>query len=295
MSVPPSAGPRAALWWGSLESADLPTLVRAAAAAGFAEVSTTPAMYFAARAAGWSDAALATLLDDHNIAVPVVDPLLCGLPGARAADSVGRRWRSTFEHGEDDCHRVADALGSTVINAAHFLGAPTPVDELIDALGSLTDRAARRGRCIAVEAMPEGSIVDLAGATTIVRAIARANCGLTLDTWHWWRSGGRVEELDALRPGEVLVLQVSDARSDVRGSGVAPPVRDRLLPGSGDMPLVELVRRVAVTSPQAHVGLEVFDTSNAAPYDRRAAEAARTFAALVAACASRSPHHGATP
>jgi len=270
-----------ALWWGSLEGADLVALIDAAAGAGFSEVSSTPAMYFAARAGGLTDAALRSLLDAHGVAVSVIDPLLCGLPGACAPDKVGRRWRSTFEHDEDDCHRAADALGATIINVAHFLGAPSPLAELVDAIGAITERAARRGRTIAVEAMPEGAIDSLTTATAIVRGVAHASCGLTVDTWHWWRSGGHQTELMQLRPGEVVVLQLSDALNDLRGSGTAPPTRDRLLPGEGDISLVEAVRRLQSENPRMHIGLEVFDTAAAdRSFDERATIAHRSLVDL---------------
>jgi sugar phosphate isomerase/epimerase len=269
------------LWWGSLEGADLVSLIVAAGAAGFGEVSSTPAMYFAARNSGRSDAELRTVLDDNGVVVSVVDPLLRGLPGACGPDKVGRRWRSTFEHGEDDCHLVADALGASVINVAHFLGEPTSIDELVGAIGSITERAARRGRTVAIEAMPEGAIPDLTTALAIVRGVDNPWCGVTLDTWHWWRSGGRMDELEGLAPGDVLVLQVSDAARATRGSGTEPPARDRLLPGAGEVPLVDLLRRVRATSPNVHVGLEVFDVAAAGqPLGERAASAMRSLTEL---------------
>lgn len=278
-----------ALWWGSLEGADLATLVACAGGAGFSEVSITPAMYFAARAGGASDAGLRALLADNGVVVSVIDPLLRGLPGACEPDKVGRRWRSTFEHDEDECHVAADALGATVINVAHFLGAPTSVGRLVEAIGAITERAARRGRAIAIEAMPEGAIADLAVALAIVRGIAHPMCGLTVDAWHWWRSGGLATELDALAAGEVLMLQVSDALEDVRSTGTEPPVRDRLLPGRGDIPLVNLLRCVREANPQAHVGLEVFDTAAGdQPFEARAATAWRAHAELERRVASLS-------
>jgi sugar phosphate isomerase/epimerase len=263
------------LWWGSLEGADLVTLVRCAGRAGFGEVSCTPAMYLAARAGGWTDAALGALLADCGVRVPMIDPLMRGLPGARAPEDVSPRWRSTFEHDEDDCHRAADALGATIINVTHFLGAPTPVDVLADALGPLTARAAARGRRAAIEAMPEGGIPDVATAADLVARIGSPACGLTVDTWHWWRAGGDLDELRTLRPGTVVALQVSDARSDARGAGTEPPSRDRLPIGTGDLPLHEILAWVRVASPAAHVGLEVFDrTAAGRPFDESAAAAA---------------------
>ena len=271
------------LWWGSLEGADLESLITAAGRAGFSEISTTPAMYFAARRRGNTDSGLRARLADHGVSVMIVDPLLRGLPGACAPDRVGSRWRSTFEHDEDDCHRVCDALDAPIVNVAHFLGAPTPFDELVEAIGAIAARAGARGRTLAVEAMPEGAIGDIRTAAAIVDAIGHDSAGLTIDTWHWWRSGGDLDELRDLAPGTIRAVQVSDAFADVRSSGIEPPSRDRLLPGVGVMPLVEILRVAVANSPAASVGLEVFDRAVAGrPYDEIASSARAATAELDA-------------
>lgn len=257
-----------ALWWGSLEGADLATLRREAAAAGFAAASATPAMVLT-QSAGPS----------HGAAVVMIDPLLRGLPGACDAASVSARWRSTFEHDEDDCHRAADRTGASLINVAHFLGAPTPLEALVDAIGAITERAAARGRRVAIEAMPEGSIPDVATAAAIVDAVGHPACGLTVDTWHWWRSGGSLDELAALAPGSVFALQVSDALADARGTGTTPPSRDRLPVGEGDLPLGALLDWARRAHPAAHLGLEVFDRRHPG---RSHADTARAAAVSVA-------------
>src|SRR5690606_10472047 len=172
------AAVRSGLWWGTVEGAGVEELVDAAASAGFTDISITPAMYFDAVARGLSDEDLRSILDERAVLAAVIDPLIRGLPGSADPDSVGRRFRSTFEHGEDDCYRVAEAVGATAINVAHFLGAPTPVEKLADAIGGIAERAATRGLDVLVEFMPEGGIADLETAAAIVAAVNRANCGL---------------------------------------------------------------------------------------------------------------------
>jgi sugar phosphate isomerase/epimerase len=247
------------LWWGSLEGADLETLARCAAHAGFSTVSATPAMVLAATER--RGASLRRVLDDTGVQVVMIDPLLHGLPGSCDPATVNPRWRSTFEHDEDDCHRAADAVGASVVNVAHFLGAPVRRAELVDAIGAITVRAAARGRRVAVEAMPEGSIPSAHEAAAIVSAIGDPACGITLDTWHWWRTGGDLDELRALAPGSVFAVQVADADAADRGSGLHPASRDRRLPGAGAMPLREVLALLRERHPAALIGAEVFDRS----------------------------------
>ncbi len=270
----------AGLWWGSLEGVDLVGLASCAAAAGFAFVSATPAMVLSAVEA--HGGRLRAVLDDLGVRTVMIDPLLRGLPGARAPASVGERWRSTFEHGEDDCHRAADAVGATILNVAHFLGAPVGRAPLVDAIGGITARARARGRSVAIEAMPEGGIGDLTEAAAIVAEIGDPSCGLTLDTWHWWRSGGDVGELRALTPGSVVAVQLADAEHTARGAGVDPPSRERLLPGTGAMPTREILELVRGAHPDALIGAEVFDRSQAG---RPPAEVALDVAVAVRALA----------
>ncbi len=282
------AVPGPGLWWGSLEGVDLETLAASAARAGFAAVSATPAMVFAAQAR--HGGSLRRVLDDTGAHVVMIDPLLRGLPGACDPATVNRRWRSTFEHDEDDCHRAADAVGAPLVNVAHFLGSPVPRAALVDAIGAITARAAARGRRMAIEAMPEGAIASVHEAAAIVAGVAHPACGLTVDTWHWWRSGGDLDELRALPPGTVLAVQVADAEAAARGSGLHPPSRDRLLPGAGAMPLRDVLAVVRDHHPAAHIGAEVFDrTRIGREPDELAAAVAASLAPFLTGPVPRRP------
>ncbi|HEX7095408.1 MAG TPA: sugar phosphate isomerase/epimerase [Acidimicrobiales bacterium] len=269
---------RTGLWWGTVEGAGFDELVAAAASAGFTDVSITPAMYVDARRAGASDADLRATLDRHGVSVAMIDPLISGLPGIPAPDDVGPRFRSTFEHGEEACYRAAEAVGASAVNVAHFLGNPTPQEQLVDAIGAIATRAAARGIDVLVEFMPDGSIPDLATAVSIVTAVDAANCALTIDTWHHWRCGGDASELRSLAPRTIGAVQLSDALDDVRGSWATPPTRDRLLPGEGVIPLRDLVAAARANRPDVLIGVEVFSRSwRDQPYGERAA---RTMTAL---------------
>jgi sugar phosphate isomerase/epimerase len=272
---------RTGLWWGTIESLGIIELIDVASTAGFSDISVTPAMYFTARGEGLSDADLRARLDDRGITVGVLDPMMRGLPGAMTPEEVGPRFRSTFEHGEDDCYRAADALGTRVINVAHYLGKPTPLDALADAIGGISARAAARGFEILVEFMPEGSITDLAAATTILQKVNAANCGLTFDTWHFFRNGGSPDQLRSLPPRAIRAVQVSDAEDDMFGTGVTPPRRDRLMPGEGVIPLRELVLLAKQNDPDAVIGLEVFNQRTTQSPDARAKQAKATLDALL--------------
>lgn len=236
-------------------------LARVAAGAGFDTVSVTPAMFVEAVGQLGSDQAVADAVAATGTGVAMIDPLIRGLPGAPPPESVGRRFRATFEHGEEVVVRAARSLGAPAINVAHFLGAETPVEVLTDAIGTLADRVGYDGLTVLVEFMPEGSIPDLATASTIVVGAGRADVALTLDTWHLARTGEAEAELAALPEASIGAVQLADGPPALLGSWAAPPSAERLLPGAGVLQLDRTLAMVAARHPGAVVGVEVFDRS----------------------------------
>lgn len=281
-AVPDSFAADLCLCWGTCEGAPFDELVAAAAEAGCSSVAVTPAMYFAERAAGRSGASLRERLDASGIDVAMLDPLIRGLPGALDPSEIGPRFRSTFEHDENDCYEAAAALGARAINIAHYLGRPTPPADLAAAIRGVATRAADRGLGIYVEFMPEGAIPDLSVALEIVERVALPSVGILFDTWHFFRSGGTVEQVEALPDHAVHGVQVSDAPAELFGTGLTPPSPDRIAPGLGAIPLVPILRALARKHPPLVVALEVFNRATrrdpAAERARNAADAYRRLA-----------------
>ncbi|MGA2304781.1 MAG: sugar phosphate isomerase/epimerase family protein [Acidimicrobiales bacterium] len=237
--------------------ATLPDLVAVAGSAGFDAVSITPAMYADALASGMSVGDIRRRCSDAGVEVSLIDPLMSALPGSPDPDHAGGRFGALFRYGEDDCYRIAEALDVGTVNVAHYMGAEVPVAALIDALGTLCGRAASHGLRVLLEFMPEGSVPDLATALAIVRATGAANLAVMLDTWHFFRTGGTLNDLEGLAPGEVGGLQASDAPAAQQGM-IEARVNTRLLPGEGAIPVAAVIDRVLTGDPDAFIGVEVF-------------------------------------
>jgi sugar phosphate isomerase/epimerase len=170
-----------------------------------------------------------------------------------------------------------------MLNLAHYLCAPAAPDELADAIGAIARRAAARGLEVALEFMPDGGIPDLASATALLRAVAAPNLGLTIDTWHLFRTRAGPEELRELPRGAIRALQIADARADLQGTGAHPPSADRLCPGEGSIPLVEITACALHNHPGLALGVEVFDRSRLGePALQRARAAAHALRGLLA-------------
>ena len=270
------------LCWGTLMRAGLPELVDVAGSTGFDAVSITPAMYADALSSGMSVGDIRQRCSDAGVVVSLIDPLMSALPGSPDPGSTGGRFGALFSYGEDDCYRIAEALDVGTINVAHYMGEDVPVSSLVDGLGALCGRAGAHGLRILLEFMPEGSVPDLATALAIVRATGAGNVAVMFDTWHFFRTGGTLDDLEGLAPGEVGGLQASDAPATQQGV-IEARVNSRLLPGDGAIPVGAVIDRVLIGDPDAFIGIEVFsDALNQLSMREAAALARESMRGVVA-------------
>ena len=115
-------------------------------------------------------------------------------------------------------------------------------DETAEILALFAEAAGQFGLAVNLEPVCGGQSQTLAEAQGLIRA-SGADVGLCFDPHHLIRSGGGLAELRAVQPGLIRYVQVCD------GPIPQPPdiamteaVCERLYPGDGQFPLVELLR-----------------------------------------------------
>jgi len=268
---------------GTVRQAGLVELIEVAGRAGFSAITTNPTQY---AGAGADDATLRQMMADAGVRVTNIDGMGSVLPGIpvgaaieRYRDFHGRDVRRTFTTPEDAFYRTADALGGDSVNLVHFAGDPSTSEALlVDRLGEASARADAHGLRIALEFLPGTGIPDLVTAARLVRAVGAPNLRITLDCRHLVRSGGDADDV-AAQAGLVGLLQMDDLFID------EPDGPDRLLPGHGDLPLVDMLTPVRRAHPELPVGIEVFNGDlYAMPALDAAMAAAASLRALVEAC-----------
>jgi sugar phosphate isomerase/epimerase len=112
-----------------------------------------------------------------------------------------------------------------------------------------------------------------------VRRAGRANGGVAVDSWHFFRSGADWEALRSI-PGEsILGLQLDDGPAAPEANLIDATLHDRLLPGEGEFDLTGLLGVLSEIGCQAPIGVEVFSDDlhqlSASDAARRAADATR--------------------
>jgi sugar phosphate isomerase/epimerase len=135
------------------------------------------------------------------------------------------------------------------LDAKHILTQADDPDfhRVVDNFAKLCDLAAPFGLTCDIEFIPWLRTRDLAGAGKLLRAAARKNCGLLIDTLHFARAGCRLEELLACPAEWFHYIQLCDAPA------VAPSTQDgliyaareeRLFPGQGQLDLLGILNHL---------------------------------------------------
>lgn len=131
------------------------------------------------------------------------------------------------------------------------------IDESARVLGELASIAGRFDVSLAFEFLgqPRCSVQTLELADEIVRATARANVGLVIDSFHFYAGGSSIESIEALDADRLFIFHINDAEERPRGE-----LQDshRLLPGLGILPLKEIVGALRRIGYSRAASVEIF-------------------------------------
>lgn len=250
-------------------------IVAAAVAGSYDAISIWPEDVERARAEGLGLGDIKALLDDHGLVVSDVDPLLGwtkqGLP---------KPGESMFELAPEEAFfEIGEALSARSINVVQGFGSTLDFDVATVDLERICRRAADHGLLVTFEFLPWSGVPDV---TTCLELIDRTGCDnatIMFDSWHWYRGARDLDALLAI-PGERIgSTQWNDAPAEVSDDLMVESMQARLLPGEGDIPLVDLVRALDTIGSKAPIGVEVIharhDSMDPALVGRQTAEAMR--------------------
>jgi sugar phosphate isomerase/epimerase len=229
---------------GTLLQLPPPELVRLAARSGFGAVGLRIAPWLA-----WETpytvvgnarlvAETANALDESGIEVVDVEVIRVE-PATRAAD-----FRPFFDAGAR-------------LGARYALAVAIDTDEprAVRNIRELCKEAEQFGLRLVLEIMPHrGLIRTLEIAARVVAATGEAGCGILIDAVHFYRSGGSAGDLRRYDPQLFPYMQIDDVdRKRVVRKPAAPDEEawTKVLPGLGDLPLVELLRALPAQIPVA--------------------------------------------
>jgi sugar phosphate isomerase/epimerase len=215
-----------------------PEVIRSAAAAGFGLVSLwaqPPAAYDVALMTPAHEAECRRLMADTGV----------GIVSLEVFNLVSRE----VNEGYRPALALGARLGARAALAIHYHGAePARAAEV---LGHFAAVAAEYGLGVNIEPVAMGQTRTLTQARDLIRA-SGADVGILFDTWHLVRAGCGVEEIRAIEPGLIRYVQVNDGATHIPEEELVPEsLQERLYPGEGEFPLVDLLMAVPRDVPWA--------------------------------------------
>lgn len=245
-----SSPPGWVLWAGTVGlTGSVDERVRAAVAARCTRVSMCALDVETAKAGGRTAADLGRAARDARLEV-LLDPVMGWHPGP--SSPVSRFARFSLQ----DALQVAlelQVVGLTVIAGPR--GSVDPAS-LVGPFAAVCDRMADHGVQVMLEFIPMSAVPDLATAWGIVGAADRANGGLLLDTWHFFRSDPDFDLLEKVPGGKIYSVQVDDALAEPLAD-LREDTLNRLLPGEGSFDLDRVIQVLDRTGGLSWIGAEV--------------------------------------
>jgi sugar phosphate isomerase/epimerase len=251
--------PELVFWAAPVRLQDLATQVRLAATYGFTAVALQTWAFRRFRREGLAARDLIQLCDNQGVNLLWLEAVT-DWTSIRVPAGVHGELRERFDISQGECLAMCDELGiRNILAAAGFDRGTVSLAEQIDGFGALCDRAASKGIRVDLEFMPIGGVPDLGAAWRIVSEVGRSNGRILVDTWHFCKSQSDLDLLDVI-PGNYLAnLQIADGWLGQRGASITEDaVRHRLEPGQGELPIIDVMSRIAAKGYLESVGPEIY-------------------------------------
>ena len=110
---------------------------------------------------------------------------------------------------------------------------------------------------IVIEFMKFSSFLStLPSALWMTRQVQHPNLNITVDAFHVWAGRGKMHDFDDIGEGEVFNFHINDVGADKPRELLQDA--DRLMPGDGEIPLAEMLRRLTSRGYKGKVMVELF-------------------------------------
>ncbi len=165
----------------------------------------------------------------------------------------------------------------------------------VDRFAETAAVAAGRGMRAVLEFMRFTAVATLGEAVAVVEEAGIGGAGVLVDPLHLARSGGHPSDVTAIDPKLLPYAQLCDAPSVAPGAaGLAEEARHhRLEPGSGDLPLADLLAALPDGSPlSVEILSDAYDELPPGEVASRAMDASRRVLSGAVTALGRRPPYG---
>ena len=98
-------------------------------------------------------------------------------------------------------------------------------------------------------------MASLPTALRLHRAAAHPNFGILFDCYHFWSGPSKMEDMDMIRPGEIIHAHLNDTQDLPRE---LLDLQSRVVPGDGVAPLAKILRKLVDKGYSGPISVELF-------------------------------------
>lgn len=226
---------------------------------GFGELSLMPLEVERILAGGLTFVDMKAMAGDQDVRITRLDPLNTW-PRIWHPDNMDEAYIKTVDTTADAMFRLTDGLGCTYISLnATFPRNSMSLEEVTEHYAAICKRANEHGVICDLEFIPLWGVPTLDLSWSIVTGADAPNSGLVFDVWHFVRSGSNIELLHRIPGDKIHCVQLNDGPLELpEGVSIKDDCYNRLFPGDGEFPNVEIVKILAASGGLNQVGPEVF-------------------------------------
>ena len=268
---------RIALHTWTVDTTPLADALRIAREVGYNAVELRHIDFMRGRKAGMSEEAMVKAVRDANIKVAVI-----GTESGVLFESGDefKRLLGSLRYINEKCV----ALGCDVIMVSPGQNAPGGTPLAKQNLKICAEVCAEYGVKLALEFNSRHPVIrTLENGMELVDAVNLKNCGLLLDTYHLHCSGGNGTSFKNVPVEKIITFQFSDAPPGPPSDSRQPV--DRLPPGKGAAPFVEIFKTLMALNYQGYMS---YEAPNPEQWNRPADVVAREGADLVRALLAKA-------
>ena len=240
---------RIALHTWTLDSSPLKDALRIARTAGYNAVELRHADFMHCRQAGMDEQAMVALVRDAGLKVAVV-----GTENGVLFDS-GAELNRLLGSLRYVCEKAIALDCGVIMMPPGVFRSGVPATLPVENLAICAGITAGYGLQLALEFNSRHPTVNtLESGLALVDAVRMKNCGLLIDTYHLHRSGGSAASFVKLPVDQIVTVQFSDAPPGP--PSMTPVAIDRLPPGKGTVPFVEIFKTLMALDYRGYMSYE---------------------------------------
>ncbi len=184
--------------------------------------------------------------------------IVCGAAGVMNLWDPNPAFEANLETFRKRCEQFA-ALGAPIVYSPCVTNAKFTLDDYAKSLDNIRRVAevARQFRLkVGAEFVRNSTfLASLPTALRLHREAAHPNFGIVFDCYHFWSGPSRLEDMDSIRPNEILHAHLNDTPDMPRE---LLDLQSRVAPGDGVAPLAKILRKLVDRGYSGPITVELF-------------------------------------